>query len=59
MHTLNMLIKSISGLDQIGLADLAAESIRRCDIERQKDMVGNILLAGCNTMFRGEGSPKL
>ncbi|XP_003217601.1 actin-3-like [Anolis carolinensis] len=41
------------GFPEVGLHIQAINSIRKCKLERQADMISNVLLAGGTTMLRG------
>ena len=46
---------SFIGLEQAGVHDLVFQSIMKCDVDIRRDLYGNVVLEGGNTMFDGIG----
>jgi len=44
---------SISCLESVGIHEIAFNSIQSCDVKIRKELYGNILLSGGNTLFDG------
>ncbi|GJQ10822.1 hypothetical protein GpartN1_g4971.t1 [Galdieria partita] len=45
---------SIENINQMdGVCDMVLKALRKCDPDLRRDLVGNILLTGCSTLFPG------